>query len=122
MNKTLFTIPLILMGVLLVFSSTAIAHEGEEHEKGMYEEGSGGSSMEMGSKSRAMAHEYNEGQNVGMEHSKEYYEKKYGKYEHEKNKMRESGNTMMDEGSGMKEEAMRMKEMEHQRREEGNKM
>ena len=108
MNKTLFTIPLILMGMLLVFSSTAIAHEGEDHGKEMYEEGSGGSSMEMGRGSRAMA--------------QEYYEKKYGKYEHEKNKMRESGNTMMDEGSGMKEEAMRMKEMEHQRREEGSKM
>ena len=115
MNKTLFTIPLILMGMLLVFSSTAIAHEGEEHEKGMYEEGSGGSSMEMGSKSRAMAHEYNEGQNVGMEHSKEYYEKKYGKYEHDKQGMKE-------EGSGMKEEAMRMKEMQHQRKEEGSQM
>ena len=122
MNKTLFTIPLILMGMLLVFSSTAIAHEGEDHGKEMYEEGSGGVSMEMGRGSRAMTHEYKEGQNAGMEHSKEYYEKKYGKYEHEKNKMRESGNTMMDEGSGMKEEAMRMKEMEHQRREEGSKM
>ncbi len=75
MNRTLFSI--LLIGMLLVFSSTAIAYEGEEHEKGMYEEGSGGSSMEMGSKSRAMAHEYNEGQNVGMEHSKEYYEKAF---------------------------------------------
>ena len=42
MNKTLFTIPLVLMGMLLVLSGTAIAHEGEEHDKGMYEEGSGG--------------------------------------------------------------------------------
>ena len=47
MNKTLFTIPLVLMGMLLVLSGTAIAHEGEEHDKGMYEEGSGGSAMEM---------------------------------------------------------------------------
>ena len=99
----------------LPISSTAIAHEGEEHEKGMYEEGSGGSSMEMGSKSRAMSHEYNEGQNAGMEHSKEYYEKKNGKYEHEKQGMKE-------EGSGMAEEAMRMKEMQHQRQEEGSQM
>ena len=115
MNKTLFTIPLVLMGMLLVLSGTAIAHEGEEREKGMYEEGSGGSSMEMGSKSRAMAHEYNEGQNVGMEHSKEYYEKKYGKYEHEKQGMKE-------EGSSMKKEVMKMKEREHQRKEEGSRM
>ena len=113
MNRTLFSI--LLIGMLLIFSSTANAHEGEEHEKGMYEEGSGGSSMEMGSKSRAMAHEYNEGQNVGMEHSKGYYEKKYGKYEHDKQGMKE-------EGSGMKEEAMRMKEMQHQRKEEGSQM
>ena len=115
MNKTLFTIPLILMGMLLVFSSTAIAHEGEDHGKEMYEEGSGGSSMEMGRGSRAMAHEYKEGQNAGMEHSKEYYEKKYGKYEHDKQGMKEKG-------SGMKEEAMRMKEMQHQRKEEGSQM
>ncbi len=120
MNRTLFSI--LLIGMLLLFSSTAIAHEGEEHEKGMYEEGSGGSSMEMGSKSPAMAHEYNEGQNIGMEHSKEYYEKKYGKYEHEKQGMMESGNIMKEEGSGMKEEAMRMKEMQHQRQEEGSQM
>ena len=115
MNKTLFTIPLILMGMLLVISSTAIAHEGEDHGKEMYEEGSGGSSMEMGRGSRAMAHEYKGEHGDGMEHSKEYYEKKYGKYEHEKQGMKE-------EGSGMKEEAKRMKEMQHQRKEEGSQM
>jgi len=115
MKKTLFTIPLILMGMLLVLSGTAIAHEGEEHDKGMYEEGSGGASMEMGMKSPAMTHEYKGEHGDGMEHSKEYYEKKYGKYEHEKQGMKE-------EGSSMKEEVMKMKEMEHQRKEEGSQM
>ena len=113
MNRTLFSI--LLIGMLLVFSSTAIAHEGEEHEKGMYEEGSGGSAMEMDRGSRAMAHEYKGEHGDGMGHSKEYYEKKYGKYEHDKQGMKE-------EGSGMKEEAMRMKEMQHQRKEEGSQM
>ncbi|HIE42879.1 MAG TPA: hypothetical protein EYP95_06625 [Nitrospinaceae bacterium] len=114
MNKAFFTIPLILMGILLVFSSTVTAHEGESHDKGMYEEGSGGSSMhEMGSKSEGTAHEY-KGEHGG-DHSKEYYEKKYGKYDHEKK-------GMMNEGSGMKDEAMKMKEMEHKRMEEGSKM
>jgi len=84
MNRTLFSI--LSIGMLMVLSGTAIAHEGEEHDKGMYEEGSGGSSMEMGRGSRAMSHEYNEGQNAGMEHSKEYYEKKYGKFDHDKKK------------------------------------
>ena len=107
----LFAIPLFLMGML--FSSTAIAHDGEAHGKEMYEEGSGGSAMEMDRKSRAMAHEYKE--EHGGEHSKEYYEKKYGKYDHEKKEMQE-------EGSGMKDEAMKMKEMQHQRKEEGSKM
>ena len=90
MNKTLFTIPLVLMGMLLVLSGTAIAHEGEEHDKGMHEEGSGGSAMEMDRGSRAMAHEYKGEHGDGMEHSKEYYEKKYGKYEHEKKGMKEA--------------------------------
>jgi hypothetical protein len=111
MKKMLFAIPLFLMGML--FSSTAIAHDGEAHGKEMYEEGSGGSAMEMDRKSRAMAHEYKE--EHGGEHSKEYYEKKYGKYDHEKKEMQE-------EGSGMKDEAMKMKEMQHQRKEEGSKM
>ena len=115
MNKTLFTIPLVLMGMLLVLSDTAIAHEGEEHDKGMYEEGSGGSAMEMDRGSRAMAHEYKGEHGDGMEHSKEYYEKKYGKYEHEKQGMKE-------EGSSMKKEVMKMKEREHQRKEEGSRM
>jgi hypothetical protein len=111
MKKMLFAIPLFLMGML--FSSTAIAHDGEAHAKETYEEGSGGSAMEMDRKSRAKAHEYKE--EHGGEHSKEYYEKKYGKYDHEKHEMKE-------EGSGMKDEAMKMKEMQHQRKEEGSKM
>ncbi|MBL4665307.1 hypothetical protein JYT29_00235 [Nitrospina gracilis] len=115
MKKMFIAIPLILMGML--FASTALAHEGEhEGEKGdhgMYEEGSGGSAMEMDRKSRAMAHEYKE--EHGGDHSKEHYEKKYGKYEHEENHMKE-------EGSSMKEEAMKMKEMEQKRMDEGSKM
>ena len=100
------TIPLILMGML--FASNAMAHDDAHDEggHGMYEEGSGGSAMEMDHKSRAMAHEYT-GEHGG-DHSKEYYEKKYGKYEHEKNHM--------------KEEDMKMKEMEHKRMDEGSKM
>jgi hypothetical protein len=115
MKKMFFAIPLTLMAML--FASTAMAHEGEHEGKKdgheMYEEGSGGSAMEMDRKSRAMAHEY-KGEHGG-DHSKEYYEKKYGKYEHEKNHMKE-------EGSSMKEEAMKMKEMEHKRMDEGSKM
>jgi hypothetical protein len=114
MKKMFIAIPLILMGML--FASTALAHEGEhEGEKGdhgMYE-GSGGSAMEMDRKSRAMSHEYKE--EHGGDHSKEHYEKKYGKYEHEKKEMKE-------EGSSMKEEAMKMKEMEQKRMDEGSKM
>jgi hypothetical protein len=108
-------IAILLIGMLS--ASTAIAHDGgHEEKKGgheMYEEGSGGSAMEMDRKSRAMAHEYKE--EHGGDHSKEYYEKKYGKYEHEKKHMEE-------EGSGMKDEAMKMKEMEHKRMDEGSKM
>ena len=96
MKKMFFAIPLTLMAML--FASTAMAHEGEhEGKKGgheMYEEGSGGSAMEMDRKSRAMAHEY-KGEHGG-DHSKEYYEKKYGKYEHEKNHMKEEGSSMKD--------------------------
>ena len=109
------TIPLTLM--VMLFALNAMAHDDVHDEgkggHGMYEEGSGGSAMEMGSKSPAMAHEYT-GEHGG-DHSKEYYEKKYGKYEHEKNHMKE-------EGSGMEEEAMKMKEMEHKRMDEGSKM
>jgi hypothetical protein len=32
----------------------------------------------------------------GGDHSKEYYEKNYGKYEHEKNHMKEEGSSMKD--------------------------
>ena len=106
-----------LIAMLMLLASTALAHDGEhEGEKkghGMYEEGSGGSAMEMDRKSPAMAHEY-KGEHGG-DHSKEYYEKKYGKYEHEKNQMKE-------EGSNMKDEAMKMEEMEHKRMDEGSKM
>ena len=107
-------IPLILMGMLFV--STAMAHDGAHDEgKGGHDmyEGSGGSAMEMDRKSRPMAHEY-KGEHGG-DHSKEYYEKKYGKYEHKKNHMEE-------EGSNMKDEAMKMKEMEHKPMDEGSKM
>ncbi len=115
MKKVFTAISLIAM--LMFFASPVLSHdgehEGEKHGQGMYEEGSGGSAMEMDRKSRAMAHEYKD--EHGGEHSKEYYEKKYGKYDHEKHEMKE-------EGSGMKDEAMKMKEMEHQRMEEGSKM
>lgn len=108
-------IPLIAM--LMLLGSTAFAHddahEGDKHGHDMVEEGSGGSAMEMDRKSRAMAHEYND--EHGGDHSKEYYEKKYGEYEHKKDHMKE-------EGSAMKDEAMKMKEMEHKRMEEGSKM
>ena len=116
MKKMFIAIPLTLMAIL--FASIALAHEGEHEEKKggheMYEEGSGGSAMEMDRKSRAMAHEYKE--EHGGDHSKEYYEKKYGKYEHEKK------DHMKEEGSSMKDEAMKMKEMEHKRMDEGSKM
>ena len=116
MKKMFIAIPLILMAML--FASTALAHddghEGKNGGHGMYEEeGSGGSAMEMDRKSRAMAHEYKE--EHGGDHSKEHYEKKYGKYEHEKNHMKE-------EGSSMKDEAMKVKEMEQKRMNEGSKM
>ena len=115
MKKMFIAIPLVLMGML--FASTALAHdgehEGEKGDHGTYEEGSGGSAMEMDRKSRAMAHEYKE-EHSG-DHSKEHYEEKYGKYEHEKKEMKE-------EGSGMKEDAMKMKEMEQKRMDEGSKM
>ena len=109
-------IAILLIGMLS--ASTALAHDGgHEEKKGgheMYEEGSGGSAMEMDRKSRAMAHEYKE-EHGGGDHSKEHYEKKYGKYEHEKDHAKE-------EGSSMKDEAMKMKEMEQKRMEEGSKM
>ena len=115
MKRCLLLFHMILIGML--FASTAMSHDGAHDEgkggHGMYEEGSGGSAMEMDRKSRAMAHEY-KGEH-GEDHSKEYYEKKYGKYEHEKNHMKE-------EGSSMKDEAMKMKEMEHKRMDEGSKM
>lgn len=114
--KKVFT-AISLIAILMLFASTAMSHDGEhEVEKkghGMYEEGSGGSAMEMDHNSRAKAHEYKE--KHGGDHSKEHYEKKYGKYEHEKNHMKE-------EGSSMKDEAMKVKEMEQKRMNEGSKM
>ena len=114
--KRMFTMILLTqMGILLLFVSTAFAHDGahdgEKSDHSIYEEGSGGSAMEMDSKSRAMAHEYKEegssgmkndhsnmkGEHLGMEHSKEYYEKKYGKYEHKKDYVKKEGSTMKDE-------------------------
>lgn len=116
-----------MVAMLMLFATTALAHDGaheeESHGHGMYEEGSGGSAMEMDRKSRAMAHEYKNhgmgGDHSGMkgehggEHSKEYYEKKYGKYDHKKHEM-------MEEGSGIKDEAMQMKDRGHKRMEEGS--
>ena len=114
MKQMFIGIPLIFMGML--FSSTALAHEGghevEKGGQGMHEEVSGGSAVEMDRKSRAMSHEYKE--EYSGDHSKEHYEKKYGKYEHEKKEMK-------DEGISMKEEAMKMKEMEHKRMDERSK-
>jgi len=125
MKKLVTAIPLIAM--LMLVASTALAHDGahEGESHGMYEEGSGGSAMEMDRKSRAMAHEYKEegsggmggdhsgmmGEHSGMEHSREYYEKKYGKYDHEKHEMMEKGHNMKDEAMHMKE--MRMEEGSH---------
>jgi hypothetical protein len=112
MKKMFFAVLLLVMGML--FSSTAFAHEGEDHDKKVYEEGSGGAAMEMDHKASGMAHEYKD-EHGGGDHSKEHYEKKYGKYEHEKKEA-------MEEGSGMKEDAHKMQEEMHQRKEEGSKM
>ncbi len=107
MKKTLFTVPIMVLAVLFIFSGTVIAHEGEDHGEKRYEEGSGSSAMEMDRKSRAHAHEYKDEHGDAMGHSKDHYENK----KHE----------LQEEGSGMKEEARRMKEkMEHQRKEEGS--
>ena len=121
MTKKITAISLIAM--LMFVASTALAHEGAHEGKshGMYEEGSGGSAMEMDRESHTMGYEYKgegsdgmEGEHAGMEHSKEYYEKKYGKYDHKKHEMQE-------EGSAMKGEAMKMRKMQHQRMEEGSR-
>ena len=111
-----------LIAMSMFVASTALAHDGAHEGKGhgMYEEGSGGSAMEMDRKSHTMGYEYKEegsagmeGEHSGMEHSKEYYEKKYGKYDYKKHKMQE-------EGSAIKEEAKKMRKMQHQRMEEGS--
>ena len=113
MKKMFFAVLLLVMGML--FSTTAFAHDGEAHAKDAHEEeGSGGSSMDMGHKAGEMAHEY-KSEHGGGDHSKEHYEKKYGKYEHEKKEA-------MEEGSGMKEDAHKMQEQAHERKEEGSKM
>ena len=112
--KKMFTMILLTqMGMLLLFVSTALAddgvHDGEKGDHCIYEEGSGGSAMD--DKSLTMGHEYKEegssgmeddhssmrGDHFGMEHSKEYYEKKYGKYEHKKDYVKKEGSTMKDE-------------------------
>ena len=120
MRKKVAAISLIAM--LMFVASTALAHEGAHEGKshGMYEEGSGGSAMEMDRKSHTMGYEYKfegsggmEDEHSGMEHSKEYYEKKYGKYDHKKHEMQE-------EGSAMKEEATKTRKMQHQHMEEGS--
>ena len=109
MKKMFFAALLLVIGML--FSSTAIAHEGEDHDEKVYEEGSGGAAKHMDNKASGMDHEYKE----SGEHSKEHYEKKYGKYEHEKKEG-------MEEGSGMKEDAHKMQEQAHESKEEGSKM
>jgi hypothetical protein len=109
MKKMFFAVLLLVMGML--FSSTAIAHEGEDHDEKVYEEGSGGAANDMDNKVSGRAHEYKE----SGEYSKEYYEKKYGKYEHEKKEA-------MEEGSGMKEDAHKMQQQANERKEEGSKM
>jgi len=114
MKRMFAMILLTQMGMLLLLASTALAHDGahdgEKSGHSIYEEGSGGSAMEMDYKSRAMAHEYKEegsggmegdhsgmtGQQLGVEHSKEYYEKKYGKYEHKKDHVKKEGSTMKE--------------------------
>ncbi len=112
MKKMFFAVLLLVMGMLS--SSTALAHDGESHSKEAYEEGSGGAAKDMGHKAGGMAHEYKD--EHGGDHSKEYYEKKYGKYEHEKK-------GAMEEGSGMKEDAHQQMQKEiHERKEEGSKM
>ncbi|MZG30493.1 MAG: hypothetical protein F3741_06745 [Nitrospinae bacterium] len=113
MKKILFAILLLVIGML--FSTSTFAHDGEEHHMERYEEGSG-SSMDMGHEASGMAHEYRE----SGKHSKEYYEKKYGKYDHEKHQMEHS---LQEEGSGMKEDAHQMMQKEmHERKEEGSRM
>ena len=121
MKKIVAVAPFIAILMLVAFD--ALAHEGahDGENQGLYEEGSGGSAMEMDRKSRAMAHEYKEegsggieGEHLGMEHSKKYYEKKYGKYDHKKHETQE-------EGSAVKDEAMKIREMQHQLMEEGSR-
>ena len=121
MKKMVTAISSITM--LMFAASIALAHDSADEGKshGMYEEGSGGSTMEMDRKSHTMGHEYKgegrggmEGEHSGMEHSKEYYEKKYGKYDHKKHEIQEEGNNM-------KEEDMKMRKMQHQRMEEGSR-
>jgi hypothetical protein len=96
----------------MLFSSTAIAHEGEVHDEKMYKEDSDGRrQMNEDNKASGMAHEYKESD----EYSKDHYEKKYGKYEHEKKEA-------MEEGSGMKEDAHKMQEQAHEPKEGHSKM
>ena len=114
MNKIFFTVSLMVMAFILVCSGTVIAHEGEDHDKKVYEEGSYGSSMDKGHKYGGHEYKDDHGGNPAK-HSKEYYDKKYGKYDHDKKAAHE-------EGSGTNEEAYRMKEeMEHKRYEEGSR-
>ena len=113
MKKMFFAALLLVMGMLV--SSTAIAHEGEDHDEKVYEEGSGGAAKDMGHKASGMGHEYKDEHGAG-DHSKEHYEKKYGKYEHEKKEA-------MEEGSGVKEDAHQQMQKEmHEGKEEGSKM
>ena len=114
MNKTFLAVPLVVLAVFLIYSGTVIAHEGDDHDKKVYEEGSYGSSMETGHKYSGHEYKDDHGGNPAK-HSKEYYDKKYGKYDHDKK-------GMYEEGSGMNEEAHRMQEeMEHKRYEEGSR-
>jgi hypothetical protein len=58
MNKTVFTAPLVVVVALFAFSGTALAHDGESHDKShMMEEGSGIKKDGMKMKEKAMHRE-----------------------------------------------------------------
>ena len=67
MRKIVTAISLIAM--LMFVASTALAHDGVHEGKshGMYEEGSGGSAMEMDRESHTMGYEYKGEGSGGME-------------------------------------------------------
>ena len=58
---------------------------------------SGSEYKEEGSSGMEGEHSGMTGEHLGMEYSKEYYEKKYGKYEHKKDYLKEEGSAMKQE-------------------------